>query len=205
MTPSELLKKNLEHYKMVLIIILIFLGIGYLVIKSFDLRTFAKYEIIIVNDLNTKLLIDQSYSEIGTYNDESYTRYLKNFIISRFINSNYNKIGKLTIDNKQNYFISAVYSNSKSIILFEEGLETFLRDMEIEINDQIIESFTKKNGFNTTIKSNTELYFNTDKTSKTNSPNLILIISVLVGIIIANFILILEYPIKERKLSKKFF
>jgi len=201
MTPSELLKKNLEHYKMVLIIILIFLGIGYLVIKSFDLRTFAKYEIIIVNDLNTKLLIDRSYSEIGSYNNDAYIKYLKNFITSKFINSNYNKIGKLTIDSKQNYFISAVYINSKSIILFEEGLETFLRDMEIEINEQITESFTRNKGFAAVVKTNTQLYFNTDKTSKTNSPNLILVISVLVGIIIANFILILEYPIQKRELS----
>ena len=73
--------------------------------------------------------------------------------------------------------------------------------MEIEINDQITQSFSKETGFNSVIKSNTELYFNTDKTSKTNSPNLILIISVLVGIIIANFILILEYPIQKRELS----
>ena len=73
--------------------------------------------------------------------------------------------------------------------------------MEIEINEQITESFTRNKGFAAVVKTNTQLYFNTDKTSKTNSPNLILVISVLVGIIIANFILILEYPIQKRELS----
>jgi hypothetical protein len=210
MTPSELFKKNLQHYKLVLVTIMIFLGIGYFVIKSFDLRTIASYEIIVVNDLNTQLLIDQSYSEIGGYNKQNYNKYLKNFITSRFINSENNKIGKLTISPKKEYFITAVYLNSTSKIEFEKGLLNFLRDIEVEINSQVTQNFNMyvNQSFNMDVyepgsksKSNTQLYFNANESSESNSPNLILFMSMVVGIIIANFILILEYPVQTRKES----
>ena len=209
MTPSELFKKNLQHYKLVLVTVMIFLGIGYFVIKSFDLRTIAKYEIIIVNDLNTQLIIDKSYSEIGGYNKQNYNKYLKNFITSKFINSENNKSGKLTIGPKKEYFITAVYLNSTSKIEFEKSLSNFLKEIEIEINSQITQNFNMNligQGFNMNLyesgsKSNTQLYFNTNESSESNSPNLILFMSMVVGIIIANFILILEYPGQTRKES----
>ena len=58
MTPSKLFKLNLKHYKLLLLTVILSLCLGLVLTKNFSIKTINKYEIVIVEDMNTKYLID---------------------------------------------------------------------------------------------------------------------------------------------------
>ena len=61
MTPSKLLKLNIKNYKYLILTIILSLGVGYFLSSHYSLKIINKYEVVIVEDINTKYIIDQIY------------------------------------------------------------------------------------------------------------------------------------------------
>ena len=205
MTPSQLLKLNKHHYKLIIFLILVSLSMGVLISKFNGIKINNKYELLIVEDINTKFLIDKVYKREGTNNDDYY-KYLKNFTVSQFISSKFNKngeinIGGLDINSEGEYFIVASFnsSNLKTIEEFDKNLKIFLEEMQIRINNQITETFQYRIGKSSIgIKANSQLYFKKNSVKKGNDPSAIIFAAIIFGLIIANFIIILENPPKNK-------
>ena len=199
MTPSQLFKLNLKHYKLVLFVILICLSLGAIFSNLYGFKINNKYELLIVEDINTKFLIDELYKREGLNNDDYY-KYLKNYSISKFINSKYNKYGAIDINKKGEYFIVASFgaNNENEIDKFENNLTKFLNEIQIKINDQITQNFQFRIGKSSVgIKADSKIFYKKKSTKKGNDPFSIYLASLLFGIIISSFIIILENPPKK--------
>ena len=203
MTPSQLLKINIKHYKFVIITMLLFFIISLYFTTSKNLKASSKYEVKINMNLETKLLIDQTNSEIGTYNPDNYIIFLRNYIIANFVNSNLNKNGELIFDHNKNYLIGLSYNNTRELEKFENNLSIFLEETQEKLNEEIINNYKKseygRNKFDEKKDaSNIQVFFTKDIISKKqNNKILLYFLSLIMGIIISNFILILEYPVKK--------
>lgn len=190
MTPSKLFKLNLKHYKLLLLTVILSLCLGLAITKNFSIKTINKYKIVIVEDMNTKYLIDKIYSRDNT---NQYSKYLKNYIVSEFINSSSGKNSSMGIDREGSYSITREFDqlSENEIESFENSLTEFLKKSENYINNEI-----KKN-FGTNIDVNSRLFFKRYSNKKGSEPFTIYFVTIIIGIILFNFIIILENPPKK--------
>lgn len=191
MTPSKLLKLNIKNYKYLILTIILSLGVGYFLSSHYSLKIINKYEVVIVEDINTKYIIDQIYRRSDASDSQNnYSKYLKNYIVSEFINSEFNQNAELLIDKKENYSIMKTFSNLqiKKIKSFEDNLNKFLKKSEIFINKEISNNFGKN------ITANSKLFFKKHSNKKGSKPSTIYFVTLIMGIVIMNFIIILDNP-----------
>lgn len=194
MTPSKLLKLNIKYYKYFILTIILSLGIGFYLSLNYSLKIISKYEIVIIEDINTKYIIDKIFERSGKSQVQNdYSKYLKNYVVSEFINSELNQNAELNIDRTGNYSITKVYKDleNKKIEIFENNLNEFLKKSEKNINQEIT------NNFGANITANSKLFFKKHSNKKGSKPFTLYFVTIIVGIIIMNFIIILENPPKN--------
>lgn len=201
MTPSKLLKLNFKYYKYFVLTIVISLIIGFYLTQNFSKRQINTYKIIIVEDINTKFLIDQVYKREGEkYNTEDYYKYLNNYVVSEFLSSDFSQNADLEIERNGLYTIFKTFDKNKEkeIDKFEQNLNQFLANIQIDINNEITGNF--KNSVGKTpidIKANSKLFFKKNSQTKGSEPFALFFVTIIIGIIIMNFIIILENPPKD--------
>ena len=201
MTPSKLLKLNFKYYKYFVLTIVISLIIGFYLTQNFSKRQINTYKIIIVEDINTKFLIDQVYKRDGEkYNTEDYYKYLNNYVVSEFLSSDFSQNADLEIERNGLYTIFKTFDKNKEkeIDKFEQNLNQFLANIQIDINNEITGNF--KNSVGKTpidIKANSKLFFKKNSQTKGSEPFALFFVTIIIGIIIMNFIIILENPTKD--------
>ena len=201
MTPSKLLKLNFKYYKYFVLTIVISLIIGFYLTQNFSKRQINTYKIIIVEDINTKFLIDQVYKREGDkYNTEDYYKYLNNYVVSEFLSSDFSQNADLEIERNGLYTIFKTFDKNKEkeIDKFEQNLNQFLANIQIDINNEITGNF--KNSVGKTpidIKANSKLFFKKNSQTKGSEPFALFFVTIIIGIIIMNFIIILENPPKD--------
>ena len=201
MTPSKLLKLNFKYYKYFVLTIVISLIIGFYLTQNFSKRQINTYKIIIVEDINTKFLIDQVYKREGEkYNTEDYYKYLNNYVVSEFLSSDFSQNADLEIERNGLYTIFKTFDKNKEkeIDKFEQNLNQFLANIQIDINNEITGNF--KNSVGKTpidIKANSKLFFKKNSQTKGSEPFALFFVTIIIGIIIMNFIIILENPPKN--------
>lgn len=201
MTPSKLLKLNFKYYKYFVLTIIISLIIGFYLTQNFSKKQINSYKIIIVEDINTKFLIDQVYKRDGEkYNTEDYYKYLNNYVVSEFLSSDFSLNADLEIERNGLYTIFKTFDKKKEkeIDKFEQNLNQFLAKIQIDINKEITGNF--KNSVGKTpvdIKANSKLFFKKNSQTKGSEPFALFFVTIIIGIIIMNFIIILENPPKD--------
>jgi len=201
MTPSKLLKLNFKYYKYFVLTIVISLIIGFYLTQNFSKRQINTYKIIIVEDINTKFLIDQVYKREGEkYNTEDYYKYLNNYVVSEFLSSDFSQNADLEIERNGLYTIFKTFDKNKEkeIDKFEQNLNQFLANIQIDIYNEITGNF--KNSVGKTpidIKANSKLFFKKNSQTKGSEPFALFFVTIIIGIIIMNFIIILENPPKD--------
>jgi hypothetical protein len=199
MTPSQLLKLNIKYYKYLIFTLLISTAIGLFISINYRVNINNKYEILIVEDINTKFLIDKVHEKQG-YNSEEYYKYLKNYTVSKFINSTSNKKAELEINRKGDYSINVSFKAKElnKIEEFDTELSKFLLEIQKSINNQITKHFQFRVGKSAVgIEANSKLFYKKESNKKGNNPLTIFFITIVMGVIIMNFIIILENPPKE--------
>tara|TARA_B100000989_G_C19410746_1_gene414245 strand:+ start:199 stop:804 length:606 start_codon:yes stop_codon:yes gene_type:complete len=201
MTPSKLFKLNLKHYKYFLLTILISLIVGFYLSQNFTKRQINTYKIIIVEDINTKFLIDQVYKREGeNFQTEDYYKYLNNYVVSEFLSSKFSQNSDLEIERTGLYKVVKTFTNdrNKNVESFEENLNKFLAKIQIDINKEITGNFRNSFGKQPIdIKANSKLFFKKNSETKGSNPFALYFVTIIIGIIIMNFIIILENPPKN--------
>ena len=144
--------------------------LGIFLSSHYSLKIINKYEVVIVEDINTKYIIDQIYRRSDASNSQNnYSKYLKNYIVSEFINSEFNKKAELLIDKKGDYSLMKTFSDlqEKKIKSFEDNLNKFLKKSEIFINKEITSSY---DNFGKNITANSKLFLKNIVTKKEANP-----------------------------------
>ncbi len=190
MTPSKLFKLNLQYYKYFLLTCLLSLLVGFFVTTKYSIKITNKYEIMITEDINTKYLVDKIYTAKIS---KEYSKFIKNYIVSEFINSESGKNSDLDIDRQGEYSIIKTFNEGeqKKIEQFEDTLSNFLKKSETNINNEI------NSKFDIDLKANSKLFFKKHSSKKGNNPISIYFVSVIIGLILMNFVIILENPPKN--------
>ena len=94
MTPSKLLKLNIKYFKYFILTIILSSSVGFFLSQTYSLKIISKYEIVIVEDINTKFIIDKIFERSGKSQAQNdYSKYLKNYVVSEFINSEFDYLG----------------------------------------------------------------------------------------------------------------
>ncbi len=201
MTPSKLFKLNIQNIKYHILTLIISGAIGFFLSLNYPVKIINNYKIIIAEDINTKYLIDRVYQrQDKQYNIEQYYKYLKNYVVSEFIISDQNDKAELEINRKGDYSISITfYQGGKSkIIDFESKLKQFLTNSQNIINNEIIKNYEMNFGETPLgIKANSKLFFLKNSKKKGSNPFTLYFVTIVIGIIILNFIIILNNPPKK--------
>ena len=74
MTPSKLLKLNIKYYKYLIATLLFSIIAGLYLMQNYSVKINNTYEILIVEDINTKYLVDRVYEREGI--DNKYYQFL---------------------------------------------------------------------------------------------------------------------------------
>ena len=126
-----------------------------------------------------------------TIKNNKYYQFLKNYTVSEFVNSTFNKGGNLEISAKGDYTISISFKirDENKIDDFENNLSKFLKVIEKTINNQITKNFQFRIGKSAIdVEADSQLYFNKTSKQKGNNPITIFFVTIMIGIIIMNFI-----------------
>jgi hypothetical protein len=199
MTPSKLLKLNIKYYRYLIATLSLSIIAGLYLMQNYSVKINNTYEILIVEDINTKYLVDRVYERKEGLNNKYY-QFLKNYTVSEFVNSTFNKGGNLEISAKGDYTISISFKirDENKIDDFENNLSKFLKVIEKTINNQITKNFQFRIGKSAIdVEADSQLYFNKTSKQKGNNPITIFFVTIMIGIIIMNFIIILENPPKK--------
>ena len=201
MTPSKLFRLNLQNFRYHILTLILSVAVGFVISLNYPQKTINNYRIIIAEDINTKYLIDRVYQRHDKQsNIEQYYKYLTNYVVSEFIISEINKKAELDIDRKGDYSIlRTFYLQEKNQILnFEDNLRKFLINAQNTINEEITSSYETNFGETPDgVKANSKLFFIKKSKNKGSKPFTLYFVSIVIGIIILNFVIILDNPPKK--------
>tara|TARA_Y100000768_G_scaffold340501_1_gene284393 strand:- start:101 stop:706 length:606 start_codon:yes stop_codon:yes gene_type:complete len=201
MTPTKLFKLNLQNFRYHILTLIISIVLGFFLSLNYPQKTINNYKIIIAEDINTKYLIDRVYQRHDKQsNIEQYYKYLTNYVVSEFIISEVNEKAELDIDRKGDYSILRTFNlqEQNQILNFENNLRNFLIDAQNTINGEITSSYEMNFGETPGgVKANSKLFFTKKSKKKGSKPFTLYFVTILIGIIILNFVIILDNPPKK--------
>ena len=201
MTPTKLFKLNLQNFRYHILTLIISIVLGFFLSLNYPQKITNNYKIIIAEDINTKYLIDRVYQRHAEQsNIEQYYKYLTNYVVSEFIISEINEKAELDIDRKGNYSISRTFDlqEQNKILNFENNLRNFLIDSQNTINEEITSSYEMNFGETPGgVKANSKVFFTKKSKQKGSKPFTLYFVSIVIGIIILNFVIILDNPPKK--------
>tara|TARA_B100001564_G_C20666023_1_gene683832 strand:+ start:2133 stop:2735 length:603 start_codon:yes stop_codon:yes gene_type:complete len=200
MTPSKLIKLNFQYFKYFILTILLSTALSFFISTNYTVKIINKYEIIVVEDLNTKYLIDKIYNRDNNAGEAEYYKYLKNYVTSEFLMNENDPNIELDISRTGNYSISKTFLNEdkESILSFEKKLKKHLKEKQITINKELSSNYEKNFGaLPNGVQPYTKLFFNKESKKKGSKPFTIYFTTIIIGIIILNFIIILDNPPKK--------